>query len=233
MARSENNIVVPIELPQPHAFRANPGYGPIRETNISAIGHSFIDRLDVKLEEDRKNTPLELQDQLKLRAHHIKPALLGMPGAYIEDMTEFGEDLEGNRTEALILEIGSNDICRSTPVIMLVHRIRNLCKALLKNVDTLRYIVVGQVLFRQKIDRRFSTKTVWQYNADVIEYNKELREWIDSTNLPVRYWSHRNLKFPEVAVYEDGVHPSTTEGLWRYQKSIRSAMIMADRFLPL
>lgn len=148
-------------------------------------------------------------------------------------MYEFGMDLEGLRMEALILEIGSNDICRSTPVTMLVHRICNLCQALLKNVETLRYIIVGQVLFRQKVDRRFSDKNVWQYNSDVVEYNKELREWIDSTNLPIRYWSHRNLKFPEVAVYEDGVHPSTADGIWRYQKSIRSAMIMADRFLPL
>lgn len=82
MARQENNIEVPIALPQPHAFRYNPGYGPIRVTIITAIGHSFIDRLDEKLEGDRNNTSLELQDQLNLRAHHIKPALLGLPGKH-------------------------------------------------------------------------------------------------------------------------------------------------------
>lgn len=233
MARQGNNITVPMVLPKPHALRDNPGYGPIRTTNIKVVGHSFVERLDVKLMEGRANTSLTIQDQLSLRELHIEPELLGQAGAYMEDMYDFSLYLHNTATEAVVLEIGSNDLCRSTPTAMLVERMRLICQYWLGNIDSLRYIVICQVLFRQRMDSRHSAKNAWQYNRDVITYNRQLRDWIDSTRYPVRFWSHKNMKFPEARLYEDGVHPSTAEGIWRYQKSIRSAIIMADRFLPL
>lgn len=229
-----NMIYVRPTLPMPHAFRDDdPRYGPKRETVIKVVGHSFISGLENRLDDDRIKSGLTLQQQLNLEKHLIKPELLGVRSAYVQDMYDLSEEIDEDRTEALILEIGSNDICKTIPVHMIVARVKGLCEFWLKEIDSLRYIIICQVLFRRYLQRKWSDKTLWQYNADVIQYNRQLKSWIDYTSLPIRYWRHRNLKYPTVRIYGDGVHPNTIDGTWRYQKSIRSAIIMADRYLPL
>lgn len=127
-----------------------------------------------KLEEECRGTGTTPQEQLNLTNHLIQPEFLGIRSAYIQDMYDLGEEIDEDGTEAIILEIGSNDLCKSIPVHMIVARVKNLCENWLKVINSLRYIIVCQVLFRRHLDRKWSDKILWQYNTDVIQYNRQI-----------------------------------------------------------
>lgn len=90
-------------------------------------------------------------------------------------------------------------------------------------------MVVCDVLHRSQILKKWSNKNLTTYNEDVDEYNKQCIEMIHNYGPKMQPWDHRNLRHPEL-LGRDGVHLSTETGSWRYQRSVRGAIVRADSY---
>lgn len=226
-----NNIVVPISKPTPHAHQHPELYGPIRETQIVVMGHSFVSGLENKLDKEREETygHPTLQEQLKLKELNIQPSFMARPSIYICDLNDWNEDLSDLSPDAIVVDIGTNDICDQTEISILVEDLKTTFNHWLTTIESIQCIVLCDVLHRTKIRRKWSKKSIDVYNADVDEFNKQCLEMIHKYGPKVQPWDHRNLHHPEL-LGKDGVHPSTETGSWRYQRSIRGAIVRADSY---
>lgn len=222
------NILVNVNRPTPHAFRGEQLYGPIRITKIAVVGHSFVAGLRNKLEKEAKlyNPKPSLQQQLSLEEYQIEPVLVSHPSIYNNDLVMFDEELEDKGLDAIVVDCGSNDLCTNRPASKILRDIKYICNHWITELDV-QCVVVCDVLHRREINPKWSDKTVDQYNEDVDTYNQMLKEWIRESSTKIQPWDHKNLKNVGI-LGQDGVHPSTPVSSWRYQRSIRGAIIRSD-----
>lgn len=230
MNRNNNNIEVEIERPTPHAFRHPLLYGPIRETNIAIAGHSFVEGLERRLDEKKTIYSIKPTNQelLALEPYRIKPILIGQSGIYIPELSNFTREMRDMNLDAVVIDCGSNDLCKNTEITEILLYMKNICREYLSQLD-IQCVVVCDVLHRRKIDPRWSTKSALQYNRDVDQYNELLFDWIRREGPQIQPWDHKNLADTRI-LGRDGVHPSTTVSAWRYQRSIRGALLRADSY---
>lgn len=142
-ARS-NNIVVPITKPTPHAQQCPELYGPIRETKIVIMGHSFVTRMENRLIDEREWDPQHptLQQQLNLVDLKIQPIIMARSSIFICDLTDWNEELSDTLPDAIVLDIGTNDICDETEIPTLVRELKEICNHWFATIDSLQHCIM-------------------------------------------------------------------------------------------
>jgi len=233
-AQNPHNMVkIKTYHPQPHAKRYGKEFGPVRVTKIAVLGHSFVAGMEANLIRQRTENPYHptLQDQLNLEIAMIEPLLLGIRSGYIDDLRD-KEDMIDD-ADAIVIDIGSNDICTPINVTSMVNTLRGVVEHWLDTYGNIKVAVICKQLYRNALDPKYSNKTLDQYNRDVDKFNGRLEDWVAQTSFRVETWKHKNFVNPMgPCIGSDGVHPNTDLGTWRYQKSIRGAILFADRFTP-
>jgi len=231
-----NMIRINPHHPLPHAARYGKEYGPVRVTNIAVLGHSFVSGLNDSLTAKRTRDPdmPSLQDQLDLKRCLIMPHLWGIKGGHIENLRDKESEIRECSIDAIVFDIGSNDLCKNTNVQQIVNTLRGLTEHWIDSIESIKAIVACQQLHRNYLDPQYSTKSLWKYNKDVDTFNERLEEWINNSPRRLEVWKHKNFTHPTTpCIGPDGVHPNTPEGAWRYQKSVRGAIVFADRFTQI
>ncbi|XP_061195987.1 uncharacterized protein LOC133204262 [Saccostrea echinata] len=202
------------------------GYSKPR--TVVLIGHSFIRRLGVLINNEREFNNLRLQ---KDKFEVIIRARGGLRTHELANSREL-LDFQDIHTEGGIcfIQIGGNDLSdpRSTPNIV-VRQIMALAQFLLltKNFS---YVVIGQLL------RRNPSKVGSQYNYKVIDTNKLLHDQCHSSTSNLIFWHHRGFWDPDMKyLARDGVHLKDSSHdhrfMNKYLQSIKSAVLHASHLI--
>lgn len=160
----------------------------VHETmTLAIIGHSFIRRL---------------QDHYLLNFDQIDLHVAGLGGATVRDLADSDELLQLllYRPTRVFIQIGGNDITKSTSAEQVFHRIRNFVTALVTD-HGVHEVVIGSLFPRYK-PRFIEFK---DYEIKRTEINKMLKEEYE-TSSNITFWKLRGLVNPPRNAFVDGVH---------------------------
>lgn len=195
-----------------------------RPYNMCLLGHSFVRRLDDRISEVGFWDWAEGAKILDLLDSDIDIYLRGRGGAKLWNIEQFERILVEHKPRAVILDTGSNDLCNKFPTVeMLALDTFTLAKKWITKFDSLQIVLICLVIHRDPDIVKFSgSKTTLQYNIDVDNYNRCLKNLCDKDER-VFYWVHKKMSFPKTAISTDGIHPNTVTGLRKYAVSITHA----------
>ena len=186
---------------------------------IVLLGHSFIRRL---------RDHLKTTNYLNLGLDEAEFSLLwqGFGGMCIKDMHKHVDMLVSLQPNAIYLEIGSNDICFSPNVSILVDELFSFVENLLKFCPSISSIIIGQVIQRDLSSPR-QAKVHSNYNQLVNQFNKTITAHakLSPHSKRLKIWKHKGL-IQHFASYllPDGVHLNT-RGQHRLCHSIKRALV--------
>ena len=189
-------------------------------SKCAIVGHSFVTRLLKELTKKYKAGGSWSQS-LDILGYRTSLFIKGTSGLTIDRFNEITEYLKEIQPDAVIIELGSNDICKEEEnMFKLAYKLFSELTNLLKEVPSIQSIVWCHVTPRLRIIR--SKKKLKDYNKDVHDFNRLMK---GRTNCMERahHWRHRGLTRPTWLLMEDGLHPDTNLGLFRYLKSIGAA----------
>lgn len=189
---------------------------------LSLLGHSFIRRL--KEEVLRSGSRWE---NLNLRASEVEVNYLGKGGGKVRDITSrlFSEHLSLERPDAVVLQIGGNDVDGlGADPIRIARDIITVAEWMIVGFGV-KHVTIMQLLFR-KITRQIPLQ---RYNDMVCLVNSELKARLAERS-DIHYHKHRGLKRSVTNIYlPDGVHLNRQYGVPKYVRSVRGAVIATYR----
>ena len=199
--------------PQGKVTRKNP------TNSVTAIaGHSFANRLKNYLNDQIFEIGQSWCRSLHIEGLNIIPLVRGNGRAQIEDFAEIETFVQTHHADAVIVEIGSNDLSYGHSVEALANKLVNKLRAMLRRFSWIQALVWCQVTPRWEL--RHGHKDVKQYNKDVTEFNEAMRKKIQPIDR-LHHWRHRGLGVATPELMKDGIHPTTTEkGTTKYLASI-------------
>lgn len=188
--------------------------------SVVLLGHSFIRRLRDFTSQNADVWNLKLNPEVLQLSFRCQGGLT-LPRLIHEraDLYNF----QGHPPSIVYLQIGGNDLSARDPE-EVVRDLLSFASYLHEGVGT-PLIIVGQLLLR-------SPNVVGQrYNDKVITCNKLLNEQLVLNNIPgIIFWKHRGFWNSLHHISHDGVHLNQ-EGLWKYYRSVRSAILHAYNLL--
>ena len=190
-----------------------------KHSKCAITGHSFVARLKTELKEKYK-AGLSWSESLDLVGTKTSLFINGISGITIDRFSEISDYLKDIQPQAVILEIGSNDLCGEGNVFNLVLKLYHEMQKLLQEVPSIQSIVWCHVTPRLKIKK--SKKKLKDYNKDVEEFNRLMKGRTNCME-KAHHWRHRGLTRPTWLLMSDGLHPDTIPGLFRYLTSIGDA----------
>lgn len=181
------------------------------------LGHSFVRRqrefINRNLQVGNFNRNLRLSRVCDI-------TFMGIGGRTVDKMIRYDLDaIRGTAPKIVVLELGSNDLCdRDCDAETTALAIVALAELLLKDLG-LHFIVLCEVIPRQR-------QPFEGYNERVVSMNKHLKEAIKHTPR-ASCWQHRGLVRPSSNIYApDGVHLNDVGNKALY-KSYRGAILFA------
>ena len=181
-------------------------------------GHSFADRLRTTLNKISRARRQPWRQILNLEGVKVEPMASGFGGAYINDFWRMEDYIDDCRPDAVILELGGNDLCFGETLEETAKKLVEKCRKCLENRPWLKELIWCQLIPRRKIYSRY--KDTEQYNEDVVKFNKIVREMIRGI-ARLHHWKHGGFQKPTTEVLKDGTHPTTAKlGTTRYLASI-------------
>ena len=135
--------------------------------------------------------------------------------------------------DLVIIDIGTNDLDSScVPPDVLAKNVFEDAKLLLQKYQHVKMVIILECLFRS-VKGRHAPKNP-NFVADAHRYNNKLKLLVkdqpDRDNAPIRFWHHRGLVHNWPSYLCDGVH-LTQDGMQKYQKSIRRAILKWSPFV--
>lgn len=218
IARPRGELAPNIQL-GPNAANNNPVNGTVKAV---IIGHSFVSRLRKRVKE--RMTPADTwADMFNLDGVELQ--LEGIAGAKIGNMDAMAGYIRQVRPDIVILDLGSNDLCGPNDIAYMAGEMSTNCCSWVDDMNAyVKSLVWCHVTKRLKLNSPH--KTLATYNTEVATFNQMV---VNGTALrrELHHWKHSGLTNPTWEMMEDGVHPDTTLGSWRYQKSLSRAIKFA------
>ena len=134
--------------------------------------------------------------------------------------------------DMVILDIGTNDLdSQRLPPAELAKEVFNIAKTLLDTCGDVKVVIILEVLFRSVT--RSGPNSNPSFAADAHQYNNGIKALVNQQenrdDAPVRFWHHKGLVDQWPSYLSDGVHLND-EGMWKYQRSIKRAIL---KFSPI
>ena len=177
-------------------------------SKTAITGHSFARRLVTVLEE-RANQGTPWEETLQLHDSRIHIVAKGFGGAYVRHFHRIREYVEDEEPDAIILELGSNDLTENVDIEDLSNTLIMRCKHLLRNHRWIQALIWCQVTPRTQLEN--SPLALEDYNTLVAQFNQLMREKIRHVN-KLHHWHHQGLTQPDPLLTPDGIHPTTSDG---------------------
>lgn len=191
------------------------------------IGHSFVVRLFNKIRSNMSANNTSMKEELGLGAEGPDVTMHGISGGQITDLRHFIRFIKCVQPRVVCIDIGSNDLCNlHTNGQQAIDTLRDSLREVQEECDFVMFYVLFHITERSVA--RSGQKSLYQYNIDVRDYNKRLVA-LTRTDISLGHWRHRGLLNPETPITTDGVHPNTEDGIWKYQKSVRNAILWATK----
>ena len=178
------------------------------------LGHSFIHRLEATLDPPY-NKFLDVDHLMHLEIY-------GVSGLTIDKLLQHHSHVLSNKhRDLLILELGTNDLDSSRSGKDIALDMATLLHSLLDDFH-FKHVVVCQVMKRSQTPRM---KSVQEMDVDILQYNDTLEHLLHK--IPnLHFWHHRGFTAPPIESFsEDGLHITTPQGINKYQRSIRQALV--------
>ena len=192
------------------------------QISVVILGHSFVKRLGDALDDIGAVEHEQVQEALDLQEARIRPYIKGDSGVRIEHLRGYQEEAAKQFPHAIIVDIGQNDLCRSTNgtprelAQKLTAEIKNLF------IDYERLEVVMYCKVTQKTSLIRSDKELRDFNRHVDQFNYQMLK-LTRGDVRIMRWNHRGLRMPKRKFTKDGTHPNSTSGFWKYIKSVSAA----------
>lgn len=204
-----------------------PQIPPELESKISIIGHSFVSRLHNHISCQMATNGVTIPEALNITGERIQISIDGRPGAKISDLYKFIGRIKLENPRIICIDIGSNDLCAADMNGQTaIQALREAMNMIERECDFIIFYVFYHITERRT--DLYCQKPLDQYNREVRDYNRRLVNFTRSS-CAYGHWRHRGLLRPDEPVSDDGIHPSTVAGLWKYQKSIRNSCIWSRK----
>ena len=189
----------------------------LESSQTAIIGHSFVTRLHDELMRKSREEGLTWSQSLDLNHCRVTPFLKGQGGAHVHDIDNLEWFITSIKPNAVVLEMGSNDLCGPRELEDIATDLVARCVDILANHDEVQALIWCHVIRRNKLYSDHKDKS--QYNKDVPTFNRLVVEKIKPI-ARLHHWKHQGFQIPSFYLLGDGVHPNTEAGMERYIQSI-------------
>ena len=182
---------------------------------VVIVGHSFVSRLQTFVRSDSRMTNLRLDP----RKYDV--SFIGIPGASTRGRKSLQPALQGlgdRHADCVFIEIGSNDLCdENIEPRRLARDIVSLARFVSVGYEP-KCVVIGSILPREG--------PRWEsYNQRVVATNRCLSV-LAMSEPGIHYWRHRGFTRCAISPFShDGVHPNLVQGMPKYVRSVRQAVL--------
>ena len=179
---------------------------------VLILGHSYIRRL-------RDYCVVNKIKNFNLPDDSVSVILHGIGGAKVQTLLNELDVIDSVNPDTVILQIGGNDLCFSTPILVFQDIIK--LTDIILSCKGVNHVYVCQLTFRENCRDG--------YNHDVEVVNDMLEHHLLNNSEPcpgIHFWYHGkglNSRWPHLYNF-DGVHLSDV-GLKKYYKSLRGTVI--------
>ena len=116
----------------------------------------------------------------------------------------------------VILDLGTNDIGRSS-ITCVAHNLIDMCEYWLQEMPGIHSLTWCHMTPRCSKNRR--DRGTLRFNRQARWLNRRMAEAAQH-NSRLHHWRHRGLSNATIIDMPDGIHPSSMNAKWAYQKSI-------------
>jgi len=201
-------------------------------TKTPFLGHSFISRL-VSFNNLRNHHSVDMNLGLDRTMEHI--LYKGYSGGYLIDMHTKGLNyVENCKSDIVLLQIGSNDLCKKSNSVRDVARGIIELSMLLQYKYKVKQVIVCPILhcLPPKRPINYAVDVDW-FNGRCDELNVYLDSYFKDDNMEnVMFWRHSGFWSPDskASTYiDDGVHLNNQDGYLKYYRSVRAAVVTARK----
>jgi hypothetical protein len=194
-------------------------------TSVLLLGHSFVKRFHQWCASNHKHNLNLSANRIQIYWHGVSGGIL-LPTNKTKSLSQATYLVSELNIDVTFVEAGSIDLCDfSLSVEEIVKSLFDLADAILNSGGKL--VILAEILPRR--NEHMYNMRVCRANALISARCKLSRQHI--------FWTHSrnnfNLRFTESFVADDGVHVHPTLGMPRYYMSVRSALLFAERRLPM
>lgn len=184
------------------------------------MGHSYVRRLKEFIEkgsEGHFTDTLNIENTCSVHWH-------GVGGRTIQKVVQYDTPIITSLSpDILVLEIGSNDLCRRR------SKPKEVATSVLESVKSfhiffqVKFVIVCKITERSKIPYA-------KYNENVARTNRYLKLALEELDY-AKFWSHRGLSCPTIDIFtRDGVHLNS-KGNRALYRSYRGAILFGHKQL--
>ncbi len=188
--------------------------------NAILVGHSYIARLDAA----RILHP-DIPSDFNVKGCSI--SFIAKGGARIDTIRNLTQTIARRQPHCIFLQIGGNDIqANMHNGIYIGNSVVDLAKHLLRSTSCQK-IYIGEMIFRFKGKYIKSVFEQEAYNKEVHAANCEIKSQLRGYN-DIIFWPCKGVKRDkQLVMHHDGVHLSERNGMFKYYKSVRGAIVHA------
>ena len=161
---------------------------------------------------------------------NIQVEYFGISGGRIgrkDDIELFYQQIARVQPEHIILHIGGNDIdvqgADHEYIEEIVLKVVLVAQTFVSRFTSVRSVTVCE-LFPRLLTRKISVE---HYNKLKRHFNLHLKQELKNSH-SIQYWKIKGVKGSQVKIFCDGVHLNNGEGMLRYYRSLRGALIQAS-----
>ena len=115
-----------------------------------------------------------MRDTLGLGNKNVSIFMFGLASSYIMDLKRFNRAIRINQPHIILLDIGSNDVCTREQNNSLTNKLILQMKGWMEDYPSVKMVQWVRITYRHKIHRRWSHKSVDDYNEDVDDFNRRM-----------------------------------------------------------
>ena len=188
--------------------------------NAILVGHSYIARLDAA----RILQP-DIPCDVNLKGCSI--SFIAKGGARINTIRNLTETISRCQPHFIFLQIGGNDIQGNLHNgIYIGNSVVDLAKHILRSTSCQK-LYIGEMIFRFKGKYIKSVAEQYAYNTEVHAANCEIKSQLRDYN-DIIFWPCKCVKRDrQLVMHHDGCHLSERNGMFKYYKSVRGAIVHA------
>ena len=195
----------------------------IKATRIMLLGHSFISHLFKHIKSLRRNRNVyqSMKEVLEITNDNIDFTMFAIPSGYIKELKSFERAIANNKPEIILIDMGSNDVCTNESMTSLSLKLHAIMLQWLEKYPHIKLISWARVAYRHKVWRKWTSKSIEQYNIDVDVFNTAMIRLIKK-DIRLQHHKHRGLiQLSQVIKHSgDGVHFTSSGGKDKYKKSV-------------
>ena len=192
--------------------------------NAILVGHSYIARLDAA----RILHP-DIPCDFNLKGCSI--SFIAKSGARINTIHNLTETISRHQPHFIFFQIGGNDIqAHMHNGIYIGNSVVDLAKHILRSTSCQK-LYIGELIFRFKGKYIKSVAEQDAYNKEVHAANCEIKSQLRDYN-DIIFWPCKGVKRDrQLVMHHDGCHLSERNGMFKYYKSVRGAIVHALKFI--